>query len=703
MATLERIRNRAGLLVIVVGLALFAFVIGDFLKSGSTFFNQNKQKVAVVDGESIDIREFQERVEAVTAQYSQNGALQEEQQAQLRESVFEEMVGTLLLNEESEKIGFTVGKDERLDLIQGENISPMIMQIFQNPQTGRFDREQYLNYVRNMESTDLSEVPAEQREQYAKAKAYWENLKKNIITQQKMTKFSSLLSAAVAANNLDAQAAFNESNETVDFNYVFQSFSAIPDSTVQVSDAEITQLYNERKENYKQEKAQVVNYIAAPIVPSRTDFQAVADRLEKAKEKLASTENPAEVVTDNSDRPFVDAYLSFNSLDENQRVFVQTAKTGDIEGPKLADETYNLYKLLGTKTAPDSIKVNLLNLPNIEEKQLTHLADSLINVVKSKTFAEVATEVTGGQGNGDIGWHTELSLVGGLDAKAAATLFDAKLNEPFVLKTTYGSHIVQVTEKTQPVQKYKLATISVAVTPSQETYNKVYNELNQYIAKNNKLASFKDSASAAGYVCRTDVRFTENQASIYPIRNSRQVVRWAFEHKTGDISEIFECDNYFVALAVEGSQKEGYAPLSSVSEVLKREIINRKKGEILVGKLKSGNYSSLDAYAQAMNTEVKEVKYVSFSTPRIMNIGVEPAVNVQATLAEVSRITEPFAGRNGVYVLQITNKSQGAQFNAESQQQQLNRQYQTRVMQLLQSNKLLKAHAKIEDNRIRFY
>jgi len=705
MATLERIRNRAGLLVIVVGVALFAFVIGDFLKSGSTFFNQSKQKVATVDGESIDIRDFQARVDNITNRYRQGSNLQEEQIAQIRESVFEEMIGSILFNREAEKVGFAVGREEKLDLIMGDNIAPVILQNFQNPQTGRFDKTQYLNYVTGIESTDPGDVPAEQYAGFVAAKEEWENLKKSVVTQKKMQKLSALLSASLSANSLDAKAAFDDSNENIDLKYVFQSYFMTPDSVVQVSDAEVAQLYKERKESFKQDAAQIVDYIAVPIVPSAEDFNTVAAQIAKASEELAASDNVAETVNEYSDSPFLDVFQSFNSLDENQRVFVQSAKAGDIAGPELNGETYTVYKLLGTKTAPDSVKVNLLNLPVMESAQLAKLTDSLINVVKSgKSFNDMTKELTGGQGTGDIGWHTEASLTRGLDAQASAALFNAKINEPFVLQTSYGSHIAQVTEKTNPVLKYRIATVSIAVNPSQDTRNKIYTELNQYIARNNRLASFRDSASAAGYVCRADVKFSASQPAVYPVRNSRQAIKWAFEHKKGDISEIFECENYFMTVAVEGSLKKGIAPLSSVSESLKREIINRKKGEYIVEKLKSGNYASLEEYAQAMNTEVKEVKYLTFATARIVGIGNEPAVNVIASLAEVNRLTEPFAGRSGVFVLQVTDKTAGTkEFDEALQKEELDRQTQSRIVQLLQTGTLLKDHAKIDDNRIRFY
>ncbi|MDR0685939.1 MAG: SurA N-terminal domain-containing protein [Dysgonamonadaceae bacterium] len=704
MAALEKIRNKAGLLIGAVGIALFAFVIGDGLKNGSTWNNQRKNKVVTVDGESVDIYDFQKRVEEITNRYRANGSLTEEQTAQIRESVLEQLIAKILLDKTANEIGLDVEENEIHDLFVGDNISPLIQQNFTNPQTNRFDKAQYLNTVRQLESTDVNDLPAEQREGFVKYKKWWEDLKENVILQKKLSKFSTLITSAISPNSLDAKAAYDENNISIDFNYIFQPFSSIPDSTVKVTDAEIEQLYRERREAFKQEQAQIVDYIVVPVNPSQSDFQKAEERLLKGKDELA-TQNIAEVVSEYSDEPYIDAYISFAGLDENQRVFVQTAKINDIEGPKLNRNTYSVYKLLNTKNAPDSIKVNILNLPGGDANQVEKLTDSLINVVKSGTpFADMAKSATNGQSDGSIGWQTEIAIAKELDAKAAATLFDAELNKTFVLKSSYGQHIVQVVEKTKPVKKYNLATITATVTPSPETHNKYYNELNQYLTANTKLDSFKASAAKAGYRIRTNMKFTPNQPSVAGLEESRQIIKWAYEHSKGDISDIYTCGNNYVVAAVEGTQKEGYSPVTAIYDVLKREIINRKKGKILIERLESQNPTSLESYAQAANTEIKEVKSLTFATPRITGVGPEPVLNAKASVAELNKPTKPFAGQSGVYVLQVTNKIPGTQaYDESTKKQQLAMQNRYRLMSLLQSNTLLKDHAKINDNMIRFY
>lgn len=705
MATLEKIRSKAALLVIVVGVALFAFIIGDFLQSGSTFFQQSKEKVVVVDGNSINIQDYQQRVEL----YRGDRSLSEEQQHQIRESVFNEMVNSILLKNVSDNVGLAVGKDEKVDIIMGDNISPMIQQMpdFQNPQTGRFDKSQLIQFLQMIETDDLSVFPGEMQQQVLSARSFWSNIEKATVEQQLSQKLAVLVSSAVVANSLDAQANYQGTSVNVDIDYVSQSLSSISDSEITITDAEISQLYNKRKELYKQDESKVIDYIALNIIPSQEDYNKVAKRMDVAREELSTAQNIAEIVNDNSDQPFVNAYASVNELNPQLISFAENANINDIEGPILRGDTYKLYKLIDTKQSPDSIFVYQIALPTFtDEASATQLTDSLIGVIKGgKSFADMATELTGGRGNGELGWQTELTLFSnGADLTFVREAFDAKVNEPFVIKSSLGSNFVLITEKTQPVKKYNIAEVSVKVTPSTETYNKLYNDLNQYISQNNNSEAFRNSASEAGYVIQTDVPVFPNQASIAPIQNSRQVIRWAFESKKGKMSDIFECDDYFVVASVVGSAKEGYHPLDEqLTNVLRRELMNKKKGEKIVADLKSKNISSLEQYAQTMDTEVKEAKFITFNSSNITGIGMEPIVNAMALNTEVGKVSEPFAGNNAVFVISVKDKNENQAYNEQTVKSQVQMQNFYTVANAIQSGILLQENAKIEDNRLRFY
>jgi peptidyl-prolyl cis-trans isomerase D len=714
MATLEKIRSKAALLVIVVGIALFAFIIGDFLRSGSTFFNQQKENIAVVEGHTMKIQAYQQKVEERSNMIKARGGASsdEDQTNQIRQAVLNEWINKILLEEESKKAGFAISKDELSDLIMGNNISPILqqMQDFQDPQTGRFDRNRLLNFLQTIETDDYSNYSPEMISQLLAMKKSWLEIEEQVTLMQLQNKIAALLSATLVANNLEAQAAFDESKINVDFAFTSQSYATIPDDSVTVTDAEITKLYKERKNTFKQEEAKIIDYIALNILPSEQDYQRVLTKIEEIKIRLEDSDNPGNVVTEASEKPYANAYVSYNQLTTELKSFVDRATPGAIEGPLLSNNIYNVHKLESTSVAPDSVKLNAIRLPDMmDEKTSKQLADSLINVIKSGTsFAEIASSSSDGQTNGDIGWQTETSLVSQVDVNFKNEIFAATVNEPTVIHSTLGNFLVQVVEKTEPVKKYKIATVQLTISPSQETKTKLYNDLNQYISTHHKLDAFKSAAAEAGYTIQTGVEITKSQLNIAGIQNTRQVIQWIFKNKKGAISDIFECQNqeYFVVAAIENTLKEGFRPQELVSGILKRELLNEKKADKILENLKTKNCTRLEQYAEALNASIDSVKFVTFATPRITKIGVEPVLNVNAPRFSVGELAGPYKGNNAVYVIQLTNKTENTQeYNAELQLQSLQMQNYSRyrVEQWFWSNQILKDNAKIEDNFNRFF
>ena len=383
MATLEKIRSKAGLLVLVVGLALFAFIIGDFLNSGSTYFRQSQEKVAEVDGEVIKIQDYQNRVDEMTEMYkmqSGSASLPEEYQTQIRQSVFDGMVQEIVLDNATSKLGLTVSPEELFDMVQGENISPMIqqMQMFVNPQTGAFDKTALLNFLKTIDDDNIANYPADQQAQLLQARQFWMFWEKNIKRQRLEQKYTTLLSKAVSANKLDAKDAFDGSAVSSDIVYAMQSYATIPDSTVQVSKSEIEKLYNQRKELFKQKEGKVIKYIAVDIRPSKEDYDKASAEIESLKSELASTDRVADLVTENSEIPYLDAFFAENALDAEMKQFVKTANVGDVYGPVFENDKYRMFKLVDKTVAPDSVKVSHIMLANTgDEAAIKAKADIL--------------------------------------------------------------------------------------------------------------------------------------------------------------------------------------------------------------------------------------------------------------------------------------------------------------------------------------
>lgn len=712
MATLEKIRSKAGLLVLVVGLALFAFIIGDFLNSGSTYFRQSQERVAKVDGEVIKIQDYQGRIDEMTEMYkmqSGQSSLPEEYMNQIRQSVFDAMVQEVVLDEATDKLGMQVSPEELFDMVQGENISPMIqqMQMFVNPQTGQFDKTALLNFLKTIDDDNIANYPADQQAQLIQARNFWLFWEKNIKRQRLEQKYTTLLSKAVSANVLDAKEAFNDVSENSDIVYAMQSYASIPDSTVDVSKSEIEKLYNQRKELYKQKEGKVIKYIAVDIRPSQEDYDKASADIESLKEEFKTSEKVADIVNENSEVPYMDAFFTENAFDPEMKQFATTAEVGDVYGPVFDNDKYRMFKLVDKTVAPDSVKVSHIMLANTgDEARTTVLADSLMNVLKNGgDFAELAKQFSADQAaenGGELGWFTEITALRGVNDDFKNAVFSTPVNNVVKVKSLYGTHLVKVTEKTNNVNKYKVADIDMTVSPSSKTYSNIYNELNQFISKNSDLAKLDDAAKEAGYNLISGVTVTADNQTLGSIKNSRPVIRWAFQNDKGKISEIFECDDKFVIAGVEGTLKEGYRSVASVTPALRAEIAAQKKGEKIAADLKAKNLTSVDAYADAMGSRVDSVKFINFGTRRIAGIGVEPKMNAMVSIAEVGQLSEPVIGNNGVYVFKVYDRNKDAkEFNEAEEIRTLDASNAYRFgFQAIQS---LVNKADVEDNRVRFF
>ncbi|MDR2470046.1 MAG: SurA N-terminal domain-containing protein [Tannerella sp.] len=710
MATLEKIRNKAGILVIAIGVALFAFIIGDL--PGKSYFGAPQDQVAEVEGVSIHYAEYQRRINEMTEVYRmqmQGGGRVEDYSDQIRQNVYNSFVQEIILNKTLEETGMKVTPEELFDMIQGEHISPMVQQIplFADPQTGVFSKTRALNVLKTIEN--IESVPPEQRAQVENIRNYWLFWERNIKQQRLQNKYITLLSKAIVANPLEAKNAYEGNQESSDIVYAMQSYSTIPDSLVTVSDNEAKKLYDQRKDQYKQKDMRVLDYIAVEIRPSEEDYENVRADIENVKTELATMTSVSEIATIRPEMKCIDAFMAEKDWEPDVAAFVSKAEINEIEGPVFIDDSYRVYKLLAKTTGPDSVKVSHILLAATQTADTTvtaKQADSLLNVLKTGgNFEELAALHSADQQSaakgGDIGWLTETMALSVSEAFKQA-LFSALPNQPFALNTSYGTHVIRITERTSDVPKYKAASISLSVTASTKTSGRIYNELNQFLSKNNTVEKITAASKEAGYNLLSNVRVTTDERVLGSIDGSREVIRWAFDG-TGknEVSKIFDCTDHYVVAIRLGALPEGYQSFASVAPMLKFELTAKKKGEEIVKRLKEKNLQSIEAYAEAMQTSPDTVKFVTMNTMRIAGIGLEPILNAEVTVAPERQLCGPVIGNNGVYVFTVINRTKDSK--------EYNEQEEIRTIESMnayragyQTLQALTEKAKITDRRIRF-
>lgn len=668
MATLQSIRNHGTILLVVVGVAMLAFILGDFLNSGSSFFNKNRENVAEIAGHQVHYTEYEAAKEQLQEVYKiETGTndINEDLTIQLRNQAWQMMLMDYTLREQAEKIGMDVTADELSELCIGANPHQIIQQrrAFYD-ETGKFNRFALVNFLN---SIAVEPEDAEQAANLQQAKNYWMYWEKAVRLTYLQEKYTNLLSNMITANNLDAKYAYEARQISVDAQYVQQPYYAVADSLVKVTESDIKKLYNERKELYKQTPNRSIQYVSFPIVPSAEDFADVEKLIKSLENDFRTKEDIATIVNSNSDVLYDGRDYSEETIPAEYKDFAfgKGVKKGACTELNFADDTYSIARVMdcGYNKA-DSVKLVLVaNDENTEDVEL--------------------------------GWFKASDL----QKNIAEPAFNGKKGEKFTVASGMGEQTFQIADKSKATPKVKLAILSRKVTASSKTYGALYNQAKQFVVANNNADSLRQAALAEGMSITPVYALNENTDKVNDLKNSRPIVRWAFEAKAGQVSDVFECGNQFVVAALTEVNDGEYRPLEAVRAELIIAATNDKKAEYIMNQL--NGVSTLEAAAELFDTDVKTAEGISLSSFRFGAAGVEPAVVGTALTIDANTLSAPVKGTNGVYILTVGEKkvAEGA-LDAAQEIQQLN--MRTSYSLPYQAVSLIEEKAKIVDNRARF-
>ena len=668
MATLQSIRNHGTILLVVVGVAMLAFILGDFLNSGSSFFNKNRENVAEIAGHQVHYTEYEAAKEQLQEVYKiETGTndINEDLTIQLRNQAWQMMLMDYTLREQAEKIGMDVTADELSELCIGANPHQIIQQrrAFYD-ETGKFNRFALVNFLN---SIAVEPEDAEQAANLQQAKNYWMYWEKAVRLTYLQEKYTNLLSNMITANNLDAKYAYEARQTSVDAQYVQQPYYAVADSLVKVIESDIKKLYNERKELYKQTPNRSIEYVSFPIVPSAEDFADVEKLIKSLENDFRTKEDIAAIVNSNSDILYDGRDYSESTIPAEYKEFAfgKSVKKGACTELNFADDTYSIARVMdcGYNKA-DSVKLVLVaNDENTEDVEL--------------------------------GWFKASDL----QKNIAEPAFNGKKGEKFTVASGMGEQTFQIADKSKATPKVKLAILSRKVTASSKTYGALYNQAKQFVVANNNADSLRQAALAEGMSITPVYALNENTDKVNDLKNSRPIVRWAFEAKAGQVSDVFECGNQFVVAALTEVNDGEYRPMEAVRAELIIAATNDKKAEYIMNQL--NGVSTLEAAAELFDTEIKTAEGISLSSFRFGAAGVEPAVVGTALTIDANTLSAPVKGNNGIYLLTVGEKKVAeGELNVEQEIQQAN--MRTSYSLPYQAIGLIEQKAKIVDNRARF-
>ena len=688
-------------MVIVIGIALFAFIAGDAWKIFQP--HQGRQDVGEINGDKISAQDYQKLVDEYTEVIKlTNGlsSLNETQLASVKDQVWQSYVNNKLIAEQAEELGLTV-TDAEIQSIIDEGTHPMLMNTpFRNPQTGAFDKDMLKKFLVDYSNLSTSQMPAQYVEYYQTMGNFWNFVEKTLRQSALAEKYQNLISKSLISNPVAAEDAFKARTEQSDLLMAAVPYSAVNDSLVKVSDDEIKALYKERKEQFKQlAETRNIRFVDVQVLPSDSDRKAVLDEVTEYSEQLNNTtaDFGTFVRSTGSTVSYSDIPVNKSVLPSDIAARLDSIGMNEVFGPyySQADDSYNAFKIIAKVNAPDSIQFRQIQVYADTEEKTKTLTDSIYDAIKGGASFEEIAKVYGQ--TGEATWVSASSWEGGqLNSENETfikTLISQSVNEIAKLNIGQANVILQVMNKKSMQEKYKVAVIKRNVEFSNDTYNEAYNKFSQFVAQSTTIDELEKNAEEYGYtvIPRTDFSST------------KEVIRWIFGAKEGEVSPLYECGNndHIMVVALDRINPVGYRNINSVADMLRSEIRRDKKAELIMADMKA--CTSIDQAKAIKNAVSDTVKHVTFSAPAYISMtrGSEPVIGAVASKTAVNATSAAVKGNAGVYMVQVLSKDNGSEkLDVKSEETTLTNMYARFATQFIND---LYQKAEVVDNRYLYF
>ena len=683
---LESIRNRSGLLFVVIGVAMFAFIMMDLMSSQRGGASVDLS-VGEVYGEEIDVQEFEARVQRQFDVQKQNNPNIEVEQ--VRNSVWTLLTRELVFQKEYDASGISVCNEELFDMIQGPDPYPTIKESFTNPETGAFDIARLLQYLKE----DMDNDPTGQ------ARAQWVQFEEALYKERLNRKYSNAIAKGLHVSDYEAAQSYQAQSEVRNVSYVAVAYRSIADSLVPVTDNELYDYMNANSENYQQDASRTLEYVVFAVNPSKEDDAAALDWAKDIKEDFASAEDNEAFV-----RRYSDVTNTRMIYADKETLGVSTlplfdAAVGTVVGPfQEGRNNYRLAKLVDVQNRPDSVQARHILLTDANAQTT---ADSLKNLIEQgASFSKLAESFSQDPGSassgGDLGWFPEGRMV----AEFNEACFSGKRGELQVVASQFGIHLIEVTKKSKSVKKVKIAFVDRNVVPSNETYQGIFTQAGKFAAENSNSEQFNQSAMDNNLSKRIADNLLESTQTISGLDNPRQMIRWAYEAQVGQVSDVMEFGNKFVVATLTQIKEEGMQELEEVRASVEAIVRNEKRAEMLINQL--SGVTDLNTLSSDYSVEVKTVEGMTFNNNNVSGLGEDPAFVGAAFAVPESAVTAAFAGLNAVYVVRVDQVITAPAITDNSSFSQVSKiNLQSRANN--EAYQALEDLAEIQDYRAKFY
>lgn len=719
MTALGKIRSKGILLIIIIGLGLFAFIAEEAFRSCNGIKGQNSQQIGEVLGEKIYVQDFQKLLEEYQDAMKltmRTDNLSEDQLNQLKDQVWQQLVSERVMKEDCKKLGLTVTEDELQNVLNDGTNQLLTQTPFVNQQTGRFDvsiLKQFIDAYRKAEASNNSQ----QLDQMRPAYNYWLFVEKNLRTQLLAQKYQSLLANCVLSNKVEAKMAFNEENEEAQIQLASIAYNTIKDADIKVTDEELKAKYEELKPAFRQQQeTRDVKMVDVQVKASATDRAQLQKDMAGYQKQLAAAADPTQVVSKSG------SMIQYIGLPVSGKAFQQypdiaskidsmaVGTTGVVENTK--DNTYNIVRILSRTELPDSVEFRQIQVGGKTLEAARASADSIQKALAAGgDFQAIAKRY--GQ-DSTTTWFTgamyeQASTMSQDNRTYIEALLNGAVGSTQNIELTQGNVVIQVLNRKAMKSKAVAAVIKKEIRFSDNTYSMAYNRFSQFVTQSQaSLADLQKHATKFGYTVQDLNDFATSSHTVGNVGGSgiRDAIKWIFEAKEGQVSQLFEAgkeNDHLLVLCMTKIHPQGYRPWddAQVKEILKREVIRDKKAEMIMAKLKGVNSI---AAAQAKGAKVSTVNQITFAAPAFIQAtgAAEPALSgAVAATAQGKFCSAPVKGNAGVYVFQVVKKQmRPAKYNEEQQIQMCRQramQYMGNFMQDLVFG------AGVVDNRYLFF
>lgn len=694
MAILQKTREKAGMAVsIIIALALLSFIIDP--QTLETAFNamSSRNDVGVINGKTISYLDFQQDVDKFTTineMVTGSSAQSEQQQEQVRNAAWQSLLDRYLFVKNAKAAGIRVGEEEMKNLLAGDMISPVVSQ---NPafmdESGNFSKDALQNLINNIS-----------QDQTGRLKEYWNYIQNTVYTQQFYAKYGSLFTNSNFQNPLMLRRAIAENNNTTNVDFVMVPNYGM-DTTVKVSGDEIRKYYESHKNMFKQNASRDMEYVVFEVKPSEADINATNEAMGKVYDEFSTTDNMKSFLARNSEKSLNEYWYKageLSTVNSGISEFVDANAQGT--SPIVSDNNvFYAARIMATAQIPDSVYVRHILLQGATETK----ADSLLNVlVKGENFSNVAASYSadtrsaadGEQGN--VGWMTQTYMIPGFES-----VLTAQVGKPYIVKTQYGTHIVEVAKRTAPVAKKQVAILEKTALASGETFNSYYAQASKFskIAAG-KYNNYKAAVDSMGLYSHP-MKVTEATSSYGSISQAKEVTRWVFDNKVGKVSEIITVNNNYLFVAtVTGIHKEGIAKIDEVKEAIRQQLYAQKASEKAAADIaqKIQGISDLQAIADTLNSSVSTGVDVRFAS--LAGQGLDPKFIGAASVAPEGKICGPVAGTIGTYIFKVNSRDTGS-FYTEDDARNAATQMNNYTTQMILPVMMMESD--VRDHRARFY